>query len=88
LVGSSPSSIDTLLEACNDTDVLANGYVTEVAHPQHGKTLKAPRLAVVLLRNAGHMVSPWNSARINDAVLAELGYTPAQIEDFRERKII
>src|SRR6266480_4272630 len=32
--------INTLLEASNDPDVLANGYVTEVEYPKHGKTLK------------------------------------------------
>jgi crotonobetainyl-CoA:carnitine CoA-transferase CaiB-like acyl-CoA transferase len=80
--------INTLLEASNDPDVLANGYVTEIAYPEHGKTLKVHG-------------SPWHfsetPARIgvapelgshNDTALAELGYTPAQIEDFREGKII
>ncbi len=80
--------INTLLEASNDPDVLANGYVTEIAYPEHGKTLKVHG-------------SPWHfsetPARIgvapelgghNDAALAELCYTPAQIEDLRERKII
>src|ERR1700733_9319053 len=32
--------INTLLEASNDPDVLANGYVTEVEYPKYGKTLK------------------------------------------------
>ena len=32
--------INTLLEAADDPDVLANGYVTEVAYPEYGKTLK------------------------------------------------
>ena len=32
--------INTLLEASNDPDVVANGYVTEVEYPKHGKKLK------------------------------------------------
>jgi crotonobetainyl-CoA:carnitine CoA-transferase CaiB-like acyl-CoA transferase len=32
--------INTLLEASNDPDVLANGYVTEVDYPKFGKRLK------------------------------------------------
>src|SRR5260221_13390003 len=32
--------INTLLEASNDPDVIANGYVTEVDYPKHGKRLK------------------------------------------------
>jgi crotonobetainyl-CoA:carnitine CoA-transferase CaiB-like acyl-CoA transferase len=80
--------INTLLEASDDPDVRANGYVTEVDYPKYGKRLKVHG-------------SPWHfsetPARIgvapvlgahNDELLADLGYSPAQIEDFRERKII
>jgi len=80
--------INTLLEASNDPDVLANGYVAEVDYAKYGKRLKVHG-------------SPWHfsetPARIgiapelgahNDEILAELGYTPAQIDDLRERKII
>lgn len=80
--------INTLLEASNDPDVLANGYVTEVEYPKHGKKLKVHG-------------SPWQfsetPARIgiapelgehNDAVLAEIGYSPAEIQGLRERKVI
>ena len=80
--------INTLLEASNDPDVLANGYVTEVEYAKHGKKLKVHG-------------SPWNfsetPARIgiapelgehNEAVLAELGYSAADIRGFRERKVI
>ncbi len=80
--------INTLLEASNDPDVLANGYVVEIDYPKYGKRLKVHG-------------SPWHFSETpaqigiapelgthNDEVLAELGYTPAQIEHFRESKII
>jgi crotonobetainyl-CoA:carnitine CoA-transferase CaiB-like acyl-CoA transferase len=80
--------INTLLEASNDPDVLANGYVTEVEYPKYGKKLKVHG-------------SPWNfsetPARIgiapelgehNEAVLTELGYSAAEIQGFRDRKVI
>jgi crotonobetainyl-CoA:carnitine CoA-transferase CaiB-like acyl-CoA transferase len=80
--------INTLLEASNDPDVLANGYVTEVDYPTHGKRLKVHG-------------SPWHFSETpakvgrapalgehNDSVLSELGYTTAQIKDFKDRKII
>jgi crotonobetainyl-CoA:carnitine CoA-transferase CaiB-like acyl-CoA transferase len=80
--------INTLLEASNDPDVLANGYVTEIDYPKHKKRLKVHG-------------SPWNfsetPARVglapelgsyNDDALEGLGYSPAQIADLRERKII
>jgi crotonobetainyl-CoA:carnitine CoA-transferase CaiB-like acyl-CoA transferase len=80
--------INTLLEAAEDPDVLANGYVAEIDYPKYGKRLKVHG-------------SPWHFSETpaqigiapelgadNDDVLAELGYTPAQIEDLRERRII
>jgi len=80
--------INTLLEAVDDPDVLANGYVTEVEYPEYGKKLKVHG-------------SPWHFSETpptigvapklgehNDAVLGELGYTPADITSLKERKII
>jgi crotonobetainyl-CoA:carnitine CoA-transferase CaiB-like acyl-CoA transferase len=80
--------INTLLEASNDPDVVANGYVTEVDYPKFGKKLKVHG-------------SPWNfsetPARVgiapelgehNEPVLRELGYSAADIEGFRARNVI
>ena len=80
--------INTLLEASNDPDVVANGYVTEIDYPEYGKRLKVHG-------------SPWQFSETpakpgiapklgadNDEILARIGYTPAQIEDLRARKII
>ena len=79
--------INTLLEASNDPDVIANGYVTNVDHPKHGK-----------LKVHG---SPWHFSETpakpgiapelgehNDAVLAGLGYSASELADLRARKII
>src|ERR1700674_342531 len=80
--------INTLLEASNDPDVLANGYVTEVDYPTHGKRLKVHGSPWHFSETPAKVgVAPELGAH-NDDVLADLGYTPAQIEDFRERKII
>ena len=80
--------INTLLEASNDADVVANGYVTEVEYPKYGKKLKVHG-------------SPWNfsetPARVgiapelgehNEPVLTGLGYSAADIQGLRERKVI
>jgi crotonobetainyl-CoA:carnitine CoA-transferase CaiB-like acyl-CoA transferase len=80
--------INTLLEASNDPDVLANGYVTEVEYPTHGKKLKVHG-------------SPWHFSETpakvgvapalgehNDTVLSDLGYSELQIQSFKDRKII
>src|SRR5205085_5602489 len=80
--------INTLLEASNDPDVLANGYVSEVDYPKHGKRLKVHGSPWHFSETPAHIgVAPELGVH-NDAILAELGYSPAQIQDFRERKII
>jgi crotonobetainyl-CoA:carnitine CoA-transferase CaiB-like acyl-CoA transferase len=80
--------INTLLEASNDPDVLANGYVTEVEYPKYGKKLK-------VLGSSWHFsetpaksgIAPELGAD-NEAVLAGLGYSEAEIAKLRERKIV
>src|SRR5438105_1524005 len=80
--------INTLLEASNDPDVVANGYVTEIDYPKYGKRLKVHG-------------SPWNFSETpakpgiapalgadNDEILGRIGYNGAQIDDLRRRKII
>ena len=79
--------INTLLEGSNDPDVLANGYVTDVAYPKYGKTLKvhgSPWHFSETPARAG--VAP-ELGQHNDEILGELGYNPEQVADLRQRKI-
>ena len=80
--------INTLLEAADDPDVLANGYVAEIDYPKYGKRLKVHGSPWHFSETPAHIGIPPELGADNDTVLAELGYTPAQIEEFRERKII
>jgi crotonobetainyl-CoA:carnitine CoA-transferase CaiB-like acyl-CoA transferase len=80
--------INTLLEASNDPDVLANGYVTEVEYPKHGKTLKVGGTPWQFSETPAQVGIAPELGADNDDVLAGLGYTAAQIGAFRERKII
>ena len=80
--------INSLLEASNDPDVLANGYVDEVDYPKYGKRLKVHGSPWHFSKTPARIgIAPELGAH-NDEVLARLGYTPVQIEDFRERRII
>jgi crotonobetainyl-CoA:carnitine CoA-transferase CaiB-like acyl-CoA transferase len=80
--------INTLLEAANDPDVLANGYVTEVDYPDYGKRLKVHGSPWRFSETPAQIgVAPELGAH-TDAIIADLGYSPAQIADFRDRKII
>jgi len=79
--------INTLLEASNDPDVVANGYVAEVAHPKHGK-LKVHGTPWQFSETPAKIGIAPELGADNDRVLTRLGYTPAQVADLRERKII
>jgi crotonobetainyl-CoA:carnitine CoA-transferase CaiB-like acyl-CoA transferase len=80
--------INTLLEAADDPDVLANGYVTEIDYPRHGKTLKVHGSPWHFSETPAHIGTAPELGAHNETALAELGYGPAQIDDLRERKII
>ncbi|MBO0738646.1 MAG: CoA transferase [Alphaproteobacteria bacterium] len=80
--------INTLLEASNDPDVLANGYVSEVDYPKYGKRLKVHGSPWRFSQTPARIgVAPELGAH-NDEILARLGYTPAQVEELRGRQII
>jgi crotonobetainyl-CoA:carnitine CoA-transferase CaiB-like acyl-CoA transferase len=80
--------INTLLEAAEDPDVLANGYVAEVDYPKYGKRLKVHGSPWNFSETPAHIGIAPELGADNDDVLAELGYSPAQIKDFREKRII
>ncbi|HRW07367.1 MAG TPA: CoA transferase, partial [Caldilineaceae bacterium] len=80
--------INTLLEAANDPDVLANGYIREIDYPEYNKTVKVHG-------------SPWHFSETpprigvapklgehNAEILKSLGYDDAAITGLSERKVI
>ncbi len=80
--------INTLLEASNDPDVLANAYITTVDYPKHGKSAKVHG-------------SPWHFSETpatvgiapalgehTDAILQRLGCSDSQIRALREKAVI
>lgn len=79
--------INTLLEASNDPDVMANGYVTHVEHPKHGR-LKVHGTPWQFSETPARPGIAPELGEHNDAVLGELGYSPAELADLRARKII
>ena len=80
--------INTMLEASNDPDVLANGYVTEIDYPKHGKRLKVHGTPWQFSETPAKPGIAPELGDHNDAALAELGYSPAEVADLRARKII
>jgi crotonobetainyl-CoA:carnitine CoA-transferase CaiB-like acyl-CoA transferase len=80
--------INTLLEASNDPDVLANGYVTEIDYPKHGKRLKVHGTPWQFSETPAKPGIAPELGDHNDAALTELGYSPAEVADLRARRII
>lgn len=80
--------INTLLEAASDPDVLANGYITEVEYPKHGKKLKVHGSPWQFSETPAQIGVAPDLGEHNDAVLKEIGYSAVEIQGFRERKVI
>jgi crotonobetainyl-CoA:carnitine CoA-transferase CaiB-like acyl-CoA transferase len=80
--------INTLLEASNDPDVLANGYVTEVEYPEYGKKLKVHGSPWNFSETPPHIGRAPKLGEHNDEVLRQIGYSAQDIEGFRSRKVI
>jgi crotonobetainyl-CoA:carnitine CoA-transferase CaiB-like acyl-CoA transferase len=80
--------INTLLEASNDPDVVANGYVTEVEYPKLGRKLKVHGTPWKFSETPARPGIAPELGEHNDAVLGELGYGAPELADLRARKII
>ena len=79
--------IQTMLEASNDPDVLANGYVTHVEHPRHGK-LKVHGTPWQFSETPAKPGIAPELGEHNKSVLGELGYSEGEIADLAKRGIL
>jgi crotonobetainyl-CoA:carnitine CoA-transferase CaiB-like acyl-CoA transferase len=80
--------INTMLEAACDPDVLANGYVTEVDYPKHGKRLRVHGTPWQFSETPVTIGLAPELGQHNAEVLGSLGYSEADIQVLRERKVI
>jgi crotonobetainyl-CoA:carnitine CoA-transferase CaiB-like acyl-CoA transferase len=80
--------INTLLEASNDPDVLANGYITEVEYPQYGKKVKVHGSPWQFSETPAHIGIAPELGEHNVPILTRLGYNEAQIQELKEKNII
>lgn len=80
--------INTLLEASNDADVLANGYVAEKHYPEAGGTLKVHGTPWRFSETPAQIGVAPKLGEHNEEILGRLGYDEAALEGLRERKVI
>ncbi len=80
--------VNTMLEASNDPNIIANGYVKEIFHPKIGENIKIHG-------------SPWSFSETpsnpgfapelgehNNEILSSLGYSESQIKELEDIEVI
>ena len=80
--------INTLLEASQDPDVLANGYISELEYPEIGETLKVHGSPWQFSETPARIGRAPKLGEHNEEILTNLGYNNGDIVSLREQKII
>ena len=80
--------INSLLEASNDPDVIANGYVTEIDHPKYDRKLKVHGTPWQFSQTPAKIGIAPELGEHNDDILTGLGYSEAEISALAARKVI
>ncbi len=80
--------INTLLEASNDPDVLANGYVAEVDYPEHGRTARVHGSPWKFSETPPQFGQAPKLGEHSGELLARIGYSEKDIEALREDGVI
>ncbi len=80
--------INTLLEATNDPDVLANGYVSEADYPEYGKTAKVHGSPWKFSETPAQIGVAPKLGEHTDALLAGVGYTKAEIKALHDDGVV
>lgn len=80
--------INTLLEAAEDPDVLANGYVAEVEYPEHGKTAKVHGTPWKFSETPARIGRAPKLGEHTDELLARVGYSERDVAALREDGVV
>ncbi len=72
--------INTLLEAVEDPDVLANGYISEIDYPEHGKTAKVHGTPWKFSETPAQIGIAPKLGEHNAELLGRLGYSDKDID--------
>ena len=77
-----------MLEASNDPDVLANGYIAEVEYPEIGESLKVHGTPWQFSETPAKLGVAPKLGEHNSEILLGLGYSESEIAALREQKVI
>lgn len=80
--------VNTMLEASNDPDVIANGYVSEIDYPEYGKTLKVHGSPWKFSESSVKIGIAPKLSEHTDAVLNGLGYNETEIQNFKDDGVV
>ena len=80
--------INSLLEASNDIDVLANGYIEEIEYPEIDETLKVHGSPWQFSQTPARIGRAPKLGEHNREIFTELGYSEADIASLAQREII
>jgi crotonobetainyl-CoA:carnitine CoA-transferase CaiB-like acyl-CoA transferase len=80
--------VNTLLEASDDPDVLANSYIAEIEYPEYDKTVKVHGSPWKFSETPARIgVAPKLGEHTN-ALLTKLGYSETEIRGFRDGGVV
>ena len=80
--------VNTMLEASNDPNVVANGYVKEIFHPKIGENIKIHGSPWIFSETPSTPGFAPELGEHNDEILSSLGYTDSQIEELQKIEAI
>ncbi len=80
--------VNTMLEASNDPDVVANGYVSEIDYPDYGKTLKVHGSPWKFSESAVKIGVAPKLSEHTEAVLEGLGFSKTEIQGFKDDGVV
>ena len=80
--------VNSMVEASNDPDIVANNYVSEIHHPRLGHKIKIHGTPWKFSETPSVLGVSSTLGEHNNGILSELGYKKEQIVKLQQKNII